>query len=119
LKLLLFVILYLSDLVVLKGILKLPLRLIIKVWAVTTLITVLIATVIIFKAPITYPEVSNTFAFRSMQAAIYGAFDFLMRTFFMGILFKIRLNSVQLGLFLGLCLAINFAHVFLQVYTVR
>lgn len=78
---------YIADFVVLKGILRLQWQRFLMVWTVTTLVAAVIAFLIIFKAPITFPQVSNSLGFRSVQAGIYGVLDFLVRTFFMGILF--------------------------------
>lgn len=116
---LLFLSFYIADFLALKGILRLPWKRSLLVWAVTTQIAGVIAFLIIFKAPITLPQVTNDIGFRSMQALIYSVLDFLMRIFFMGIIFKIRLNKAQVGLLLCLCLVINFAHVFTQVFITR
>lgn len=118
-KEIIFLTLHAADFVVLKSILRLSWWRGLWVWLVIDLIAGFIVYTIIFKAPLVWPHVSNSFAFRGSQALIYGLIEFLLRVFFLRILFKFRLEKAQLWLIFALCLAINFGHVFTQVYTPR
>lgn len=106
------------DAFFIKRILNLAWKPTLKMWAVATIPTALVANILVFKVGIP-PPISNDFGFRFSQGVAYGLFDFAMRAIIMRLMFKIRLNNVQYALFLGLCLAINILHVFVQVYTAR
>ncbi|AZZ36859.1 hypothetical protein CIK05_08665 [Bdellovibrio sp. qaytius] len=118
-KEIIFLTLYAADFVVFKGVLKLSTWRALWIWLVISIISGLIIYTLVFNAPLVWPQVSNSFAFRGTQAFVYGLIEFLVRALFLKILFKIRLFQSQFWLLLALCLAINFAFVFLQVYTPR
>jgi len=114
----LFVAFFIIDAVLFKRILDIEWKRSLKIWAVVTILTAIIANILVLKV-IMPPPITNAFGFRFSQGVAYGLFDFMMRTFLMRIMFKTKLNNTQLLVFFSLCLAINVAHVLAQVYIPR
>lgn len=114
----LFVVFFVIDAVLFKRILDIEWKRSLKIWAIVTTLTAVIANILVFKLAMP-PPITNDFGFRFSQGVMYGLFDFMMRTFLMRIMFKAKLNNPRMLLFFGLCLVINVAHVLAQVYIPR